>query len=86
LSTHSLTVTVALRRTDSPDFVRSYKLLPTTHFSHIFWHFAQELGSVDRAGLRFLVDGEQVLDTDTTTTHDIFNGGTIDCMLEQGGC
>jgi hypothetical protein len=80
-----LTVTIALRRTDSPDFVRSYKLLPTTHFSNMFCNFAQEVGSVDRAGLRFLVDGEQLLDTDTSTMRDVVNGDTIDCMLEQGG-
>jgi small ubiquitin-related modifier len=61
-----------------------FKIKKTTKMSKVFETYAQRKG-VQAASLRFLLDGERILDDQTPKMLELDDQDQIDCMLEQTG-
>lgn len=64
-----------------------FKIKRTTKMSKVFEAFAQRKG-VEAKNLRFLLDGERILDESTPEDNGLEDDDQIDCMLHSvgGGC
>jgi small ubiquitin-related modifier len=61
-----------------------FKIKKSTKMSKVFSAYAQRKG-VEEKSLRFLHDGERILETDTPKMLELEDKDQIDCLLEQVG-
>jgi small ubiquitin-related modifier len=82
------TESITIRIQESRNQVREetfFKIRLGTPMYKVFETYAQ-LKGVQAASLRFLIDGERILDDQTPEILELTDQDTIECMLEQSGC